>query len=202
MDIYCADVGSVAKGNFGWASLKEGDDALPHESDDIEALAGSVTDSLSRGRKVALGFECPLYLPLYDVPEQITRARQIDGNRAWSAAAGLGALAMGLVEATWVLDRVHQAVPEPCHLEWADFVDADRGLFLWEAFVSGSAKTKTNSGDAARAVIAFKEEAAKGFAVPEDDIEVLSLIGAALLRTGWSRDLELLGRSCVVVKPR
>lgn len=34
-----------------------------------------------------------------------------------------------------------------------------------------------------------------------DEPEVFNLLGAALLRTGWTRDLSALSAPCLVVKP-
>lgn len=75
-----------------------------------------------------------------------------------------------------------------------------QGLFLWEAFVSGAGKRKSHLADARAAVTAFGKPRASGF---QRRIwcegETFSMIGAALLRSGWSRDLALLSKQCVVV---
>lgn len=201
MDVYCADVGSVSAGNFGWASLADGE-STPREGNDIVALAKSVTECLESRKKVALGFECPLYIPLHEEPVRLTKARRVDGNRAWSAGAGTAALATGLVEATWLLLRIKERhVQTRCYLSWPDFAAANEGLFLWEAFVSGSSHTDTHSGDAALAVRAFQHEARSGFGDTPVEDRVFSLIGAALLRAGWSTDPAWLSRPCIVIKP-
>lgn len=201
MDVYCADVGSVSAGNFGWAGLADGE-TTPYECDDIAALAKAVTERLQGGKKVALGFECPLYVPLHEEPVRLTKARPVDGNRAWSAGAGTTALATGLVEATWLLLKIKEnGVRTGCHLSWSVFAEANEGLFLWEAFVSGAAHTDTHSGDAALAVLAFQREARAGFRDAQDETRVFSLIGGALLRARWSSDPALLSQQCIVVKP-
>lgn len=56
--VACADVGSVARGNFGWADCDGSSETRPSE------LAEKVSAALSDKRPVALGFECPLFVPL------------------------------------------------------------------------------------------------------------------------------------------
>ena len=58
--ICCADIGSVAKGNFGWAGLSGKPDGEESSGNDIRRFAAFVARSLAAEEKVALGFECPL----------------------------------------------------------------------------------------------------------------------------------------------
>ena len=79
---------------------------------------------------------------------------------------------------------------------------AGKGLLLWEAFVSGSAKRTDHCSDAEAAVMAFEGALAtghwtSGVSCPE---ETYSLIGAALLRSGWSDDPRVLSEPCLVIK--
>ena len=65
--ICCADIGSVQQGNFGWASLPAvaaADHASPR------SLAEFVSTRLRANQRVALGFECPLWVPIADEPSQ------------------------------------------------------------------------------------------------------------------------------------
>ena len=202
--IYCADIGSVAKNRFGWARGLSTDSGLDLTSGpDIMDLVGAVAEDLKAGIPVALGFECPLFVPIRDDPVRLTAGRTGDGSRPWSAGAGAAVLATGLTETVWILREIHRRVdnPPPAFLIWSDFLQTERGLFLWEAFVSGAAKGDTHIDDATIAIQAFHSalphvEAAN--AVHES--EVHSLIGAALLRAGWSDDLSLLSKPCVVIK--
>jgi len=78
---------------------------------------------------------------------------------------------------------------------------ADVGLFLWEAFVTADAKGRTHAADAEIAVDCFAgrlPDIPAANAVQETSVH--SLIGAALLRTGWSTDLGLLETPCVVIR--
>lgn len=87
----------------------------------------------------------------------------------------------------------------PVTLDWAD--RQAPGLFIWEAFVSGGSKGSSHTADAEIGVKAF--EAALPDIVASNAVEadeVHSLIGAALLRTGWSNDLKMLSTPCIVIK--
>ncbi len=206
LSVACADVGSEVKGNFGWAicDLPGAAEEVP-DSGSIRAFTDAVLARLRSGRSVALGFECPLFVPLRAEPSELMRARAGEKDRPWSAGAGCGSLATGLVQAAWVLDHIRRALPrEPSvYFNWPDFEKHKGGLFLWEAFVSGAAKSDTHRGDAGLAVNAFVKSlpnpaGANIIAEPS----VYSLIGAALLRTGWSVPVSLLSESCLVLPVR
>jgi hypothetical protein len=203
--IFCADIGSVKAGRFGWFGAGPDGKQVPGNSS-IEELVSAVVEKLSSGAKVALGFECPLYVPLRDDPMEITKARAGEGNRSWSAGAGCGALATGLVEVTWILEKIRaNTKPEyvTAFLKWKAFDEADGGLFLWEAFVSGKAKGSGDSDDARIAVKAFQDALAlpnleEANAISEQC--VFSLIGASMLRAGWSESVQYLSECCLVIK--
>jgi hypothetical protein len=87
-------------------------------------------------------------------------------------------------------------------LSWSDFAQATRGLFLWEAFVSGNGKGQSQHADAQRALEALATSRPDPESANAVRVEgpVSSLIGAALLRTGWSSDTGLLSQPCTVIK--
>ena len=60
----------------------------------IAELVRLVADDLHSGALVALGFECPLFVPLRERAEELTSGRHGDGNRPWSAGAGCAVLAV------------------------------------------------------------------------------------------------------------
>jgi hypothetical protein len=76
--IYAADIGSVAAGNFGWARLDPEQNSTQVERNDgteIAELVDAVADDLDLGaRGVALGFECPLFVPVPEDPRRLGSA--------------------------------------------------------------------------------------------------------------------------------
>jgi len=199
LTIVCADIGSVARGNFGWSSSAGKQGTTP------SGLAEFVSNELNDHRPVALGFECPLFVPLMQDERFLTNARPGEGSRPWCAGAGCGALATGIVQVAWVLKAIRLALKteKSGYLEWEQFSAAKSGLFIWEAFVTGMAKQESHIDDAAHAVKAF----AKALPYPMDinavicNSETHSLVGAAMLRTGWSSNINILSSSCLVVRP-
>jgi len=77
---------------------------------------------------------------------QARQGETVDGrSRPWSAGAGSGALATGLVQMAWVLELAGEA-----------------DLFVWEAFVSGTGKPvpagiTQHAADAAAAADTFAD---------------------------------------------
>ena len=205
--ICCADIGAVHSGNFGWARVASGTPDLV--SGDIDALAEEACRILVDGMKLALGFECPLWVPLRDDPMLLTKAPVGEGSAAWSSAIGATVLTIGLAETVWVLSETRQRLLSSSHsmppvfLDWGAFAKADGGLFLWEALVTGKDKTGTHEGDALAACHGFKASLSDPVAkaAVKSTGDTLSLVGAAALRAGWSRDLKLLETPCLVLKP-
>lgn len=197
--VFCADIGSIATGKFAWV-------ALPSRAsgDRPSSLANAVAIQLRARCPVALGFECPLFVPINEQEECLGHARPGDGNRSWSAGAGPVVLATGLVQVTWILQEIRKHLHDQisAYLDWSAFKAAGSGLFLWEAFVSGKGKTAGHLEDACAAAEAFES------ALPDPggvnavvcSTLVFSLVGAALLRAGWSSDLGLLSQACLVIK--
>ena len=106
--INCADIGSITNDNFGWAAVHG---EQQRDGTTIDGLVDDVVQSLAEGVKVALGFECPLWVPVPDDPSGLTAKRGMEGDKPWSAAAGACALAAGLTETAWIL---RQNPPGPC----------------------------------------------------------------------------------------
>jgi hypothetical protein len=203
--IYCADVGSIKQGNFGWARAEVPPRAIEEErggATEIAELVASVADDLGAGIPVALGFECPIFVPVPEDPQRLGAARAGEGARSFSAGAGTGALVTGLVQTAWVLRAVRERCPnEIAFLDWGAFEAARRGLFVWEAFVTGDAKAATHVDDATVAVGCFFDalpDPRRASAVTAE--RPLSLVGAAALWAGWSRDLALLHAPSVVLR--
>lgn len=201
LSIFCADVGSIKNGNFGWAA-SIWDEPEIIIGTDIEDFANCIAASIADGHKVAVGFECPLFVPVRVDPVAVNAARNGDGNRSWSAGPGASAMATGLVEVLWVMSHVTAMLgdfPEAT-FDWDEFQNT-RSVFFWEAFVSGAAHGVSHTDDALIAVEAFIKalpDIVSANAIQEP--RVLSLIGAAALEARWSEDIELLAKPCVVIK--
>jgi hypothetical protein len=200
LSIYCVDVGSIARGNFGWfGDLFDGTPLKGARPDD---LVMSISSQLKGQDHIALGFECPLFVPVPDEPERLTIARTGEGPRPWSAGAGAGSLATGLTEAVWILRKLRLSCKvHPAYLDWDDFQKGVPGLFLWEAFVTGENRGRSHEQDAEAAVNAFKAalpnpHSANAVSCPQ----AYSLIGAALLTTNWLTDLACLSQACLVIR--
>lgn len=205
--VFCADIGSVKSGRFGWAGT-DATGATLGKGRDMEGLVDAVVQTLDAGRPCALGFEAPLFVPLRDDPPQLTAARRGEGNRPWSAGAGCGALATGLVQVSWLLRAIRGRVAEKvdAFTDWSSFAEEGRGLFVWEAFVTGAGKPKgarwPHVADAmagAGAFVAALPDPTSSNVV--DESRVFSLLGAAMLRTGWKDDPAVLSSVCLVLRP-
>jgi hypothetical protein len=201
---YCADIGSIPQGRFGWARSAADETAIRRHRGgaEIVELVDGVVDDLAAGYGVALGFECPLFVPVPGMPLKLGMARAGEGNRSWSAGAGAGALATGVVQVAWILSELRRRCPETRpYLDWVEFSQAGCGLFLWEAFVTDRAKAASHIDDATVAVGRFcaslPDPTASNAVAAE---RPLSLLGAALLWSGWSSDAGLLHRPCLVIK--
>jgi hypothetical protein len=83
--IWCADVGLIKKKNLGWCRAELGKKDSFSIGTSIEDFAIGIAKDLSSDYKVALGFECPLFLPITDDLRFLTSARKGEGARAWSA---------------------------------------------------------------------------------------------------------------------
>ena len=208
--VWAADIGSVKKKRFGWCRSPFPKDSNDFEVDtNISALAEGVAKDLSDGKKIALGFECPLFVPVRDDPEELTSKRQGEENRPWSASAGATVLVTGLTECVWIFEKIHcqvnASIPIRPTFNWKELVSGTANLFIWEAFVTGTSKADSNSHckDAETAVRTFLDKYHEigneiNNAVSEE--KPYSLVGAGLLRSGLTTDLSLLFKPCVVIK--
>ena len=195
------DVGSPKTDKLGWAILGLG--AEPRLGKDLDAFIAEMADLADRWPLV-IGFEAPLFIPTRTAALQILTGRKGEGSRPWSAGAGASVTTAALGVVTYTLAGLRRRLTGAAAT--TDFRNpptrAGDALFF-EAFVTGLAKGVDHADDA---LIAAREmqrllggEAAYRSAI--DEAEVFSLLGAALLRTGWSNDLGLLSSPCLVVRP-
>ena len=85
LSVYCADVGSVATGKFAWYGVSA--DGRRQSGRSMEGYAAAIGSELDRGEKVAMGLECPLFIPTRGSPELLLTKRSNEGSRPWSAGA-------------------------------------------------------------------------------------------------------------------
>lgn len=204
--VFVADAGSASKGNFHWVSSASIDGA----SDKVDQLVENIVSQLEAGRKVALGYESPLFVPLPSTHEKLGKARDGEctpetGNRPFNAGAGASLFATGIQSLVWVLSRIKYR--RPATTACTSLVHFRSGvveMLVWEAFVSGSEKAKppSHAGDARLAVRAFNAamQSDRPVSAIRDD-SVFSLAGAAILRAGLSDDMTLLRQPCLVLRP-
>lgn len=189
------DIGSPAKGRLGWYASP-----IDQGGRDVEVLTDLLAEALRKG-PCALGFEAPMFIPYGRHLDRLTSARAGEGNRSWSAGAGAGALATALVVVPHILGRLREKAPaSKVMLDWRQPPQSAGELLLFEAFVSGRSKGDDHVDDARRATRKF--EAACGNldganAIAEE--HCLGLLGAALLRTGWTADPAVLEAAVLVV---
>ena len=207
LEVFCADVGSIAQSKFAWARrhpTAEGEEV--HAPASIDSLATAITHQLACAQPVALGFEMPLVIPVPPAPNDLGKARPCDqGRTPWSQSVGASVMATGLVQLAWVLDQVLTAVPAAAiHLDWSRFCADRSGLFLWEAFVNGPDKDPNGSheADALIGVRALCDQLPDPGDPRAREIQrPLSLAAAAALWAGWPLDLGQLRASIAVVRP-
>lgn len=209
--IYAVDVGSTLNGRngvaFAWAKVSLIGDHPITSIDPVE-LAYSVASDLSSGRSVALGLEAPLFIPVPADVNRLSRGRENEGDRSWAAPAGGYVATLALHQAAWLLGRIRaECDKRKCRefelsvapARWLSDKGAQPVLFCWEAFVSGPAHTD-HRGDAATAAMYFQAHQAKLITAVTAE-NPLSLLGCAVLWSGWSTDLTLLHRSLLVLRP-
>ena len=204
LEVFCADIGSLAKRKFAWARrLQAAEGEEVHAPGSIDSLATAVAYRLSQDQPVALGFEMPLFAPVPVESSGLGRARPSDKNApAWSSSTGASVLATGLVQVAWLLKRLHEAVPQvPIHFRWEPFEESKAGLLLWEAFVTSDAKGGTDEEDAAIGVEAFCAQLPEPGDADADETErPISFVPALALWAGWDVGPEALRHACVLVR--
>ncbi|MEX2024328.1 MAG: hypothetical protein WD993_04540 [Thermoleophilaceae bacterium] len=203
LDVFCADTGSLKLGNFAWARRIPDAAVEVHPHADIAALVDAVAEVLAAGRPVALGFEAPMFVPVPEDPAQLAKARPCDaGAAAWCSPPGGAVLTQALAQVPWILERTHDRVPDTeVHFSWEPFSAAQRGLLLWEAFVSGNAKGETHVEDAENAITAFCAQLPEvGDAIANETQRPFSFVAAAAQWAGFDIVADELRGPCVLVR--
>lgn len=202
MHVAAIDIGSPEKGRLGWAVRGPKVERCGMDIDDCIATLATI---LKEG-PLALGFEAPMFVPARSVAKELTRARAGEGNRAFSAGAGAGSLVTGLVIVPYVMAGLKARLPAgfgAATMDWRTPPSKPGDLLLFEAFVTKQNKTADTRHveDALAAIDAFERGARGATPVVSAICEstCMSLLGAALLHSGWTTDLGVLAQPCLVV---
>lgn len=197
------DIGKPGK-NLGWAlSGPE-----PIDGTDLDACVEVVAGALHSG-PVALGFEAPMFTPIRNDAMILTKARHGEATRGvsrpFSASAGATVLVTALVIIPFVLNKLRALVPDArATMEWRKPMAGRADLLLFEAFVTNQKKTEDTRHieDAYLAIAEFQ----RGMADPANfknsivEPNSLNLLGALMLRTGWTSDPSVISEECLVVR--
>lgn len=204
MHVAVIDIGKPGR-SLGWSM------AGPRtaEGTDIDQCVAELTTVLRDG-PVALGFEAPMFVPLRQDAANLLAARIGEcgegiANRPFSAGAGPTALVTALVVVPYVLSRLRAGVPDAkATLNWQSPACRSRELLLFEAFVANQQNPDDTRHvqDARLAVAAFQRGMQDPARFESSVVEptCLSLLGAMLLRTGWTEDVAILSEPCLVVR--
>jgi hypothetical protein len=178
---------------------------------DIRVLVAKIKKDFECGYSIALGFEAPLFIPVPENAHDLSRGRQEEDDRPFSAQAGAYVTTLGMHQAAWVLREIFSSCSGLCAFtldseKWPP-TSSEQILFCWEAFVSGSAKgegkEQSHVRDATTAAMAFLDREEDLMNSNEVTAErPFSLIGAAALWSGWTTDLKILHHDQTpVIKP-
>lgn len=209
--IYACDIGAAHLGNFAWARVEPdaGDEILG--SSNICSLVNRLKEDLRYEYSVALGFEAPLFIPVPESADDLSKGRQGEGNRSFAAPIGGFVTTLGMHQAAWVLRKIFLSHGKTCAFtldpeNWPPTMSR-QSLFCWEAFVAGTAHSKSGEQahlkDAATAAMEFlckEDQLMEANAVTAKN--PFSLIGAVALWSGWTADIQMLRHEhTLVIKP-
>jgi hypothetical protein len=200
MHVAVIDIGK--KENIGWAICG----ARPSDGKDIDKCVDALAVALDDG-PLALGFEAPMFVPLHKDVTNITRGRNGEGNRPFTSGAGCAALVCALLVVPYVLRKLRTLAPHAtATFDWTAPLVARGRLLLFEAFVTHQPNIDGDPHirDARLAIAKFREGMLDPpkFRSDIDEPDCLNLLGAALLRTGWTTDPTFLRQPCLVVRQR
>jgi hypothetical protein len=205
MFLVCIDVGKPGS-NLGWAAA-DGD--ARYDGTDLDACVALLASALHKG-PVSLGFESPLFIPIRNDPLTMTKSRRGESGpgiptRPFSAGAGPTVTILGILTACYVLRRLRKFVPAAtATMDWRNPPTTPGQVLIWEAFVTAQRKSHATRHveDAYLALQTYQERQNRSALLTSSVIEpnCLSLMGAALLRTGWTKDINVLSEQCLVVR--
>jgi hypothetical protein len=189
------DIGKLR--NLGW--VVEGP-SVNESGTDVDSCIKALASAMEAG-PLALGFEAPMFVPYGRKRCDLDKARKGDGDRAFSAAAGACVLAKGLVIVPYVLKGLQCRPEVRLTFKWRSRL-SKHDLLLFEAFVTHVGRSVSHVECARLALKQFPrewEERATFKSAIEEPC-TMNLLGAMLLRAGWTKDLTMLCEPCLVVR--
>jgi len=190
------DIGKLT--NLGW--VVEGP-SVNKSGTDIDCCIKALACAMKMG-PLALGFEAPMFVPYGRKRCDLDKARKGDGDRAFSASAGACVLAKGLVIVPYILEglRCRAKAARPT-FKWRGRL-SKQDLLLFEAFVTHVERSVSHVECARLALKQFPKgwEKRASFESAVEEPCTMNLLGAMLLRTGWTKDLTMLSDPCLVVR--
>jgi hypothetical protein len=196
LHVAVVDIGKLT--NLGWAI--EGP-SVNDSGEDIDKCIEVLANAMKIG-PLALGFEAPMFVPYGRKRCDLDKAREGDGDRAFSATPGACVLTKALVIVPYILEglRCRAKAARPT-FKWRERL-SERDLLLFEAFVAHVGRSVSHEKCARLALKLFpkdwEERASFESAVKEP--RTMNLLGAMLLRTGWTKDTTVLSEPCLVVR--
>ncbi len=198
--VVVVDIGSPGK-NIGWSARG----LTNQKGSSVDALIELLARTLPIA-SVALGFEAPMFLPARDEYPRLTTARSGEGSHAFSSGPSATVLVTGLVVIRYLLSNLRKRIPQAsATFDWTKQPIGPGNLLLFEAFVTGQPKEREEphiaDADLAAASFASLLERKGHLETAIEETECLNLLGAILLHTGWSTDIDILHQPCLVIKP-
>jgi hypothetical protein len=132
----------------------------------------------------------------------LDKARKGERDRSFSAGAGACVLTKALVLVPYILDgprrRTQNVKPT---FEWREPL-SERDLLLFEAFITHVGKGASHEECARLAIKRFPKESTERVSLKSavEEPSTFNLLGAMLLRTGWTDDPKVLLEPCLVVR--
>jgi hypothetical protein len=187
----------------------------------LDELVEAIASDLEAERKVALGFDAPLTVPMPGDEERLGRIRRGAHDRPWppGAAKALGHAAQ---QVTWVLMKLSERLGENLPtIGWDPhtvIAEGYRSLLIWEVAVYGRPGGGSGVSSARVGAEEFVRRLAAGdvgsdigtpahFWTPRgrplkklDERAVFNLAGAGLLRAGLTTDVKVLSDQPWVVR--
>ncbi len=201
--MFCAviDIGTPGK-SLGWAAVDHGGHMV--DGTDVDVCIDVLSEALRLG-PVALGFEAPMWIPTRLQPARLTSARQGESgpglaSRPFSASAGATVLVTGMVVVTYVMRRLREFAPAALvHFDWQNLSTEPGQLLVTNQKKSHDAR---HVEDAKLALAAFLlgMQNPRTFRSSVEEPDCLNLLGAALLKAGWTTDVGVLSTPCLVVR--